>query len=185
MTTLPTTRSTPAPDWSTTEWFGSDPLDLPTLRGRVIALEAFQMLCPSCVSHGLPQATRLARTFGADLTVIGLHSVFEHHDAMTPTSLKAFLAEYQIPFPVAVDAHRDGNPTPVTFARYGMRGTPTTVLIDRAGNVRAHCFGVVDDMTLAATVTRLLGEPATGPGGALGRHDASTGGVCSVRGDCS
>src|SRR4051794_15239178 len=163
MNTLTRTRPESAPDWSTTHWFGSAPLDLHCLRGRVVVLEAFQMLCPACVSHGLPQATRLTRTFGPDLTVIGLHSVFEHHDAMTPTSLAAFLAEYRISFPVAVDAHREGDPTPVTFSRYRMRGTPTTVLIDRDGNVRAHYFGVVEDMELGATVAHLLGEPVASP----------------------
>ncbi len=175
----------PAPEWSTTQWFGSDPLDLRSLRGRVVVVEAFQMLCPACVSQGLPQATRLARTFGADLAVVGLHTAFEHHEAMTPTSLAAFLSEYRIPFPVGVDAHRDGNPTPVTFARYGMRGTPTTVLIDRDGNLRAHHFGAVEDMGLAAGVTRLLGEPTTGHARALLRGDDAEGGTCPVDGACS
>ena len=36
------------------------------------------MLCPACVSHGLPQAARLRETFAPeDLAVIGLHTVFE------------------------------------------------------------------------------------------------------------
>lgn len=189
MTVQHPTPPRPAPEWSTTAWFGSDPLDLSCLHGRVVVLEAFQMLCPACVSHGLPQATRLARTFGADLAVIGLHTVFEHHDAMTPTSLAAFLSEYRIPFPVGVDAHRDGDPTPVTFGRYGMRGTPTTVLIDRDGGLRAHHFGAVEDMRLAAEVTRLLVEPAGTPlpvpaaGDPAG--DAAEGGACPVDGDCS
>ena len=32
----------PAPEWSTTQWFGSDPLDLSSLRGRVVVLEITQ-----------------------------------------------------------------------------------------------------------------------------------------------
>ena len=185
MTDQHPTLPRPAPEWSTTQWFGSDPLDLRSLRGRVVVLEAFQMLCPACVSHGLPQTTRLTRTFGADLAVVGLHTVLEHHEAMTPTSLAAFLSEYRIPFPVGVDAHRDDDPTPVTFARYGMRGTPTTVLIDRDGNLRAHHFGAVEDMRLAAGVTRLLGESATGHEPALLRGYDAEGGTCPVDGACS
>src|SRR5690606_27665600 len=95
----------PAPRWRVSQWFNTD--DEPgveSLRGRVIVLEAFQMLCPGCVSHGLPQAARVRATFPEDrVSVIGLHTVFEHHEAMTPVSLQAFLHEYRIGFPVGVD----------------------------------------------------------------------------------
>lgn len=156
ITAMPAPPRTPAPDWETTRWFNSDALDLVGLRGRVVVLEAFQMLCPGCVSQGLPQVSRLARTFGAELTVIGLHTVFEHHAAMTPVSLEVFLHEFRIGFPVAVDAHAGADPTPVTFARYRMNGTPSTVLIDRDGYLRGHHFGGIEDMVLAAAVTRLI-----------------------------
>jgi peroxiredoxin len=180
-TTAPADGSVlPAPPWATTRWFNSDPLDLVDLRGRVVVVEAFQMLCPGCVAHALPQATRLAQTFGDDLVVVGLHSVFEHHDAMTPTSLAAFLHEYRIRFPVAVDAHEGDDPLPVTFGRYAMRGTPTTVLIDRDGNLRGHQFGAVDDMTLAAAVARLLDAGPAGPATAAAQPSA-----CSVDGTCT
>ncbi len=54
---------------------------------QVVVLHAFQMLCPGCVLHGTPLAQRIHDQFRAeDLTVIGLHSVFEHHDAMGPES---------------------------------------------------------------------------------------------------
>lgn len=47
----------PAPPWTTREWFGiDDAVQLPDLRGKVVVLHAFQMLCPACVHHGLPQA---------------------------------------------------------------------------------------------------------------------------------
>lgn len=172
---------TPAPPWTTTRWFNSSPLDLADLRGQVIVLEAFQMLCPGCVSHGLPQATRLAKTFGDNLAVIGLHTVFEHHEAMTPTSLEAFLHEYKIRFPVGVDAHHNSDPTPVTFARYRMRGTPSAVLIDRDGNVRRHQFGTVDDMTMAAAVTRALDASPTAQPVDLSSTSVS---VCATDSDC-
>lgn len=75
-----------APAWSTERWFNTDaPLTLDALRGRVVMLYAFQMLCPGCVSHGIPQAQRVAREFAdAPVTVVGLHTVFEHHAVMGP-----------------------------------------------------------------------------------------------------
>lgn len=152
-----------APEWTTTQWLNSDPLTLAELRGRVVVLEAFQMLCPGCVSGALPQAARLQQTLGDGLAVVGLHTVFEHHEAMTPVALRAFAQEYRLGFPIGVDAH-DRGLKPVTFTSYGMRGTPTTILIDRAGRLRAHHFGAVDDMQLAAEATGLLLETATSDG---------------------
>lgn len=152
-------RAEPAPEWQTTQWFNAPgPLALADLRGKVVLVSAFQMLCPSCVSHGLPQALRVREAFAAsDVAVIGLHTVFEHHDAMAPTSLAAFLHEYRIGFPVGVDAPgQDG--MPLTMRAYQMRGTPTTLLIDRAGRLRRHGFGHMPDLQLGAELMALVGE---------------------------
>lgn len=121
----------PAPEWSVSQWFNVDtPLTLAALRGRVVMIEAFQMLCPGCVSHGLPLAQAAHRLFPEDqVAVIGLHTVFEHHAAMTPVSLAAFLHEYRIGFPVGVDEPGSGA-MPATMERYGMRGTPSLILIE-------------------------------------------------------
>ncbi len=148
----------PAPELAVDQWLNTDAdLTLAGLRGQVVVIEAFQMLCPGCVSHGLPQAQRIQQTFGDDLTVLGLHSVFEHHEAMTPVSLKAFLYEYRITFPVAVDQHDDG-PTPITMARYQLQGTPSLIAIDRQGQRRLQLFGQSNDLLVGAALARLIDE---------------------------
>lgn len=149
-----------APEWRTSEWFNTPaPLSLAALRGRVVVAVAFQMLCPGCVNQGLPQAQRVRDSFNErDVAVIGLHTVFEHHDAMTPTSLKAFLHEYRIGFPVGVDEPDPAGGIPQTMAAYQMRGTPTLLLYDRQGRLRRHAFGHVSDMLLGAQVMALVGE---------------------------
>ena len=152
----------PAPPWVTQQWFNSDgAVQLADLRGKVVVLHAFQMLCPACVLQGLPQAQRVHATFAPqDVAVIGLHTVFEHHSAMTPVSLAAFLHEFRIGFPVGVDAPgNDGrNPIPLTMQAYGMQGTPSLVLIDRHGRVRHHAFGAQDDLLLGAAIAALVVE---------------------------
>ncbi|MFB3046457.1 MAG: hypothetical protein ACE10A_09165 [Acidiferrobacterales bacterium] len=45
---------------------------------------------------------------------MGLHTVFEHHDAMQPHALQAFLHEYRVNFPLGVDAHESGQDIPLT-----------------------------------------------------------------------
>lgn len=158
-----------APSWTVAGWLGGE-TSLEALRGRVIALHAFQMLCPGCVSHGIPQAQRLHATFGPKgLAVVGLHSVFEHHEVMGRAALEAFVHEYRLPFPVAVDAHRAGDPMPITMRAYGMRGTPSLVLIDALGQVRYHAFGRPSDLEVGAVVGQLLAEApeACGPEGCV------------------
>ncbi len=150
-----------APPLEVSQWFNTDTdISLSDLRGKVVAIEAFQMLCPGCVSHGLPQAQRIHSLFGGDVEVLGLHTVFEHHDAMTPVSLQAFLHEYRIDFPVGVDAHEQPGTTPITMSRYRLRGTPSLILIDRSGRLRLNAFGHADDLTVGATLARLIDEPA-------------------------
>ena len=172
----------PAPEWQTTMWFNTpEPLSLERLRGRVVLLHAFQMLCPGCVARGLPQARRVAELFAdAPLTVVGLHTVFEHHEAMGAESLRAFLHEYRILFPVGVDmAGMDGDPIPLTMRVYAMQGTPTTVLIDARGRLRRQVFGIHDDLLLGAEIGTLLVEaeqsakstPATSAGASDGCAD--------------
>ena len=153
-----------APSWRTTEWLNTpEPLTLELLRGRVVLIHAFQMLCPGCVSRGIPQAQRVAELFaGAPLVVIGLHTVFEHHDGMKVESLRAFLHGYRVRFPVGVDApDPEGEPIPQTMRAYGMRGTPTTILIDARGRLRRQVFGAHDDLMLGAELQTLLLEAAS------------------------
>ncbi|WP_374644203.1 TlpA family protein disulfide reductase [Tabrizicola sp.] len=142
------------------EWLNTDhPPALADFHGRVLAVEVFQILCPGCVSHGLPQAGRIASTFAPDnVAVIGLHSVFEHHAAMTPVALRAFLHEYRIRFPVAVDQPGDPGPLPRTMAEWQLEGTPTLVLFDRQGQMRARHFGQVSDLALGAQIMALMLE---------------------------
>ncbi len=148
----------PAPELAVSRWFNTPaPLTLQGLRGKVVLLHAFQMLCPGCVSHGTPQAEKAHRMFrGSDLAVIGLHTVFEHHAAMTPVSLDAYIHEYRLTMPIGVDQAGEGTPMPVTMERYSMQGTPTTILIGRDGMILHHGFGQEEDMALGARIAAAL-----------------------------
>jgi hypothetical protein len=155
--------STRAPDWQVEHWLNTPkPIGLADLRGKVVLALAFQMLCPGCVSHALPQAVRARQTFAEDgLAVIGLHTVFEHHEAQgSPAALAAFLHEYRIGFPVGIDAKDYNAGLPKTMQAYAMQGTPTTLLFDREGRLRLNKFGHLDDMRLGAAIASLLAETA-------------------------
>ncbi|OFW98721.1 MAG: alkyl hydroperoxide reductase [Alphaproteobacteria bacterium RIFCSPHIGHO2_12_FULL_63_12] len=161
-----------APEWTIAHWLNEDRLNAPAapslaaLRGKVVMAVAFQMLCPGCVSHGLPQAQRVRAAFSAkDVAVFGLHTVFEHREAQgSKEALAAFLHEYRIGFPVGIDAGAPGGGVPLTMRAYNMQGTPTTILIDRDGRLRLSKFGHIDDLLLGASIATLIGEaPAIAP----------------------
>jgi peroxiredoxin len=151
-----------APEWIVSQWLNTDEApSLASMRGHVVLVGAFQMLCPGCVSELIPQLRKAHVLFkDAGVKVIGLHTVFEHHAAMEPVSLKAFLHENRITFPVGIDKTQMPHaPIPETMQLYGMQGTPTYLLIDQKGFLRRHSFGHVDDMQLGAEVMALLREP--------------------------
>lgn len=171
-------QSPPAAELIVSDWLNtSTPITLADQRGKVIAIEAFQMLCPGCVSQGLPQAQRIAETFASDdVLVIGLHSVFEHHEAQgTRAALKAFLHEYQIDFPVAIDAASPESRIPLTMATYQLRGTPSLILIDREGRYREQHFGSVSDLALGAQIMQLVGEASKNQPATASMADESQG----------
>ncbi|MEH6443295.1 MAG: redoxin domain-containing protein [Oceanospirillaceae bacterium] len=134
---------------------------LEALVGKVVVVFAFQMLCPGCVLHLIPQAKRLYDYFDSnEVAVLGLHTVFEHHQAMTEVSLKAFLYEYQVRFPVGIDkpASAKGDPLPQTMRAYNMQGTPTLLIYDKLGYLRQQKMGHEQDLALGAQIMSLMKE---------------------------
>lgn len=147
-----------APEWHISQWFNTnEQISLEKLRGKVVVVHAFQMLCPGCVSVALPQTEKIHQLFDqGHVAVIGIHTVFEHHEAMTPISLEAFIYEYRLTFPIGVDIPSGTGPVPKTMAAYNMQGTPTLILIDQEGYIRKQKFGHTDDMLLGAEITALI-----------------------------
>jgi hypothetical protein len=145
------------------EWINTArPLSLQQLRGQVVMVTAFQMLCQGCARHTLPQAAKVHETFlQRDVIVIGLHSVFEHHHVMTPDALRAFAYESRLAFPIAVDRAIDGHPLPSTMSAWALEGTPSLLIFDRDGELAARHFGHVDDLRLGAMLGELVRSPAS------------------------
>ena len=147
------------PEIQASEWLNSPPVSVAGQRGKVVLVYAFQMLCPGCVVQSGPQIKKVFEFYSRELlTVIGLHSVFEHHAAMGVESLRAYLYEFQYTYPVAVDRHSGGNPPPDTMTALGLRGTPSILLVDKMGRLRRHFFGGLDDLRLGTEIGLLLGE---------------------------
>lgn len=149
----------------TDHWFNAPPdFSIERLRGQMVLLHTFQLLCPGCVAHAIPQIRRVESLGLPGLAVVGLHTVFEHHEAMGPAVLAAFLHEYRITHPVGVDAHSPGSPVPRTMASLRLRGTPSVLLLDGNGREIRRWFGAVDDLVLGEALGRAATHaPACGP----------------------
>ncbi|ODA32196.1 peroxiredoxin family protein [Veronia pacifica] len=158
-----------AKELAVSEWLNVDePLQLENLQGKVIVLYAFQMLCPGCVSHGLPQIKKIQHAFANDdVQVLGIHTVFEHHQAMNPDALRAFAYEYRLDFPIAIDQPSKVGPIPETMMKYQLSGTPSLVVIDKDGYVRFQHLGIVDDLVIGHALGTLLTEQSNHVGSTI------------------
>jgi hypothetical protein len=189
------------------EWVQGRPTNIDKERGNVVLVEVFQVNCPGCFTHGIPQAIDMYMKYrDSGLKVLGLATAFEDFDKNTLENLKLLLEtgqvigapnrvlseygllrpgnklSYKIPFPVGMDklftfgplSHdkimdfieanipdfrsysekdRESIYTQVqqylkqkqfsakTFEEYGLRGTPSAILIDKKGILRQTIFG--------------------------------------------
>lgn len=147
------------------EWLNvTEPPRLADLRGRVVMVVAFQMHCQGCIVTALPQAQRVHDAFKPEeVTVLGLHCVFENHAAADPDQLRRFVAEQGLTFPIAIDTPTEGHPVPQTMRAWQLGGTPTIVLFDHAGRLRLRRLGHAEDLRLGAMLGQLLTERGPRP----------------------
>ncbi len=147
-----------APSLEIQEWINTnEDITLEKLKGKIVIIYAFQMLCPGCVQHSIPQSKRLYEKFkNEDVVILGLHTVFEHKEAMNPNSLKIFMNEYKVLFPVGIDLPLANDFLPATMKKYDMQGTPTLLAIDHEGKLRMKAFGFVEDLELGLLIGGLI-----------------------------
>jgi hypothetical protein len=82
-----------APDLQVETWVQGEPANFSTLRGRVVLVEVFQVNCPGCFVHALPEALHLHQRYHDDgLTVIALATAFEDFDRNTQANLERLVA---------------------------------------------------------------------------------------------
>ena len=123
-----------------------------SLRGRVVLVNFWATWCPPCKVE-MPLLQSMAeRHAESGLVVLGLS-----RDRGSADAVRAFLAERDITYPVAIvgpDAER-------VFG--GVRGYPTSFLVDRNGRIRHAALGPLAMVSFEPAVRRLLAEAADGP----------------------
>jgi cytochrome c biogenesis protein CcmG/thiol:disulfide interchange protein DsbE len=131
-------------------WVGpahaSPALDLETLRGQVIYLDFWASWCAPC-RESFPWMNRLQDELGHDgLIVIAVNVDRERADA------DRFLGEHPAQFRIVYD------PDGLLPEKFGVRGMPTSFLIDRSGHVQSRHQGflVRDSDALAQQIRALV-----------------------------
>lgn len=120
-----------------------------SLRGRVILVNFWATWCTPCrVEMPLLQAMA-DRHHERGLVVLGLS-----RDVGPEAGVRQFLEERGITYPVAI-VGRD-----LEAAFGGVRGYPTSFLVDRTGRVRHKALGPLAMVSFEPAVRRLLAEPS-------------------------
>jgi len=128
-------------------------LALEELRGQVVLVNFWATWCPPCRVE-MPGFERVYRERRGDgFVIVGLSA-----DRTGPEGVRRFLEERDITFPVAMDH----GPLARDFG--GVRGLPTSFLIDRQGRIRHVVTGLFATTALRSAVDRLLAEPVSGGG---------------------
>ncbi|MBT3415560.1 MAG: TlpA family protein disulfide reductase [Nitrospina sp.] len=210
----------PAIDLDIEEWVLGPSSNISNELGKPILVKVFQVNCPGCFSHGIPEILEIRNKFiDSPLLIWGLATAFEDFHLNNSENLKKLLdsgevvgetlevlgakgllnnnrLDYSISFPVALDNVVPYQPSdylleaqkfikrdfpqfdsfPVknqklisgqvmtylkqkkfeakTFEAYQLKGTPSTLLIDKKGILRGKWFGSGYD--LEAEVEKLL-----------------------------
>lgn len=117
-----------APNFGVSEWAQGAPTNFDQEKDHIVLLEVFQVNCPGCFMHAIPEAINLYNKYKDEgVRVLGLATAFEDFDKNTLDNLKLLLEtgevigetkqalsmygqlkdgnklNYKIPFPVGMD----------------------------------------------------------------------------------
>ena len=128
---------------------GDQPIDLRSLRGRVVLVDFWAYSCINC-QRAIPHVVGWYRAYkDSGLAVIGVHTP-EYAFEQVPTNVAAGAADLGITYPVALDNHYS------TWTNYRNRYWPAEYLIDANGTVRHIKVGEGDYNATENLIRQLL-----------------------------
>lgn len=141
----PLTRQT-APDFQLTDLKGN-PLVLSSLQGKVVLLDFWATWCPPCLEE-LPHFKELYAAYrGQGLEIVGVALDQGGGEVVRP-----FAQKNGVLYPLAIGTSR------LTQAYGGIRGIPTTFLIDKKGRIAAKFVGYRSKEIFESQIKALLAE---------------------------
>ena len=112
----------PAPELVLKGWINSKPMDLKSLKGKIVVLDFWATWCGPCL-RAVPHTNDMMKNYAKDgVVIIGVCN------QSGSEKMAATVKEHGIKYPVAVDAG--------TNAAYQVKSYPDYYLIDRKGTLR-------------------------------------------------
>jgi DNA-binding beta-propeller fold protein YncE len=133
------------------DWFGSPPLRLADLRGKIMLLDFWTSGCINCI-HILPGLHRLHEAFPDRLQIVGVHTP-KFSAEKDPDRLALAVQRLGIEHPVVSD------PDYAVWQAFAVDAWPTLVFIDPRGRVVAKHAGEFDYARVHAFIAQLLHSP--------------------------
>jgi thiol-disulfide isomerase/thioredoxin len=115
-------------------------LDSAALRGKTVLVNFWSVNCAVCL-RDMPALKRLHETL-QDFTVIGVAASYDPPPAVMET-----VARLQPGYPIALDVQGE-----LAHAFGGVTSTPTSFLVDPAGNIQYVERGALDEARVRATI---------------------------------
>jgi thiol-disulfide isomerase/thioredoxin len=138
----------PAPAFTIPTLDGKD-LSLGSLRGSVVLLDFSATWCGYC-RQAAPELEKLHRRFGSKgLVVLGVYM-----DSDGASAVRPYVRSEKLSYRIGLDPRQE------IAGRYGVRGIPAFVLVDRKGDTRLRQDGYAPNtgQRLAAEIEKLLAE---------------------------
>ena len=128
------------------------PFTLASLKGKVVVVDVWGTWCPPCRAE-VPHFVELQKTYGKQgLQIVGIN--YEQTEDNPIPIIKEFAKEHGINYPLVIG----DDETQVKIPDF--QAFPTTLFIDRKGEVRLVAVGARPHEYLESVVKKLLAEPA-------------------------
>jgi thiol-disulfide isomerase/thioredoxin len=139
-----------APDFTgISNWFNSAPLNMASLRGKVVLVDFWTYGCVNCVNT-LPHVTELyAKYRDRGLVVVGVHTP-EFPFERSASNVQAALKRHGITYPVAQDNESR------TWNAFGNQYWPAQYIVDQSGKIVFQHDGEGQYEQIDRTIARLL-----------------------------
>jgi thiol-disulfide isomerase/thioredoxin len=117
--------------------------------GKPIVLNFWASWCPPCKEE-MPEFNKVYLELGGEVQFLMVDMTDGQHETVRTGA--GYIRENNFSFPVYFDVRQEG-----AYA-YGIRAIPTTVFIDKDGNVVTMAQGAIDEETLRRGISLILSE---------------------------